>query len=265
MIGNYRQDWAQLQGQRNPALVTYAREIWLVDNSYTGRSDLPAIQRFDLFVKVKVWPVPGIDLDAKRVGVVYRIPGVVTDLTVTGSYFTTLPDGYEEWHVRIHLPDGSPGPLTVNAWYQPMAGNTFFDDLNGELHPALGPDLEGSMYVNQVAEATDIRVTSTGVRGRITARLADLSFVKDVGMVATTDDWATVRSFGMGGSGSPNRWHWVRDLDADFEWWAIDVDIPGDVKRFQYAIVYRHGTQAGVRPYEIWANRRGANYVVERA
>jgi hypothetical protein len=262
MIGNYRLDWAQSQGQRNTSMVNYYRENWVMVSGSAGRGDNPNLLRLTVFLKVKVRPVPQADLNSKRVGVVYRMPYVPADITALGYYFTTLADGYEEWHVPVHLTTSTPGPLAFTAWYQDGHGNTFFDDFSGELHPALGVD--DSRFVDQVAATTTIALDSTGVHGQITVRLADLSFVKDVAMVATTDNWATVLTFGSDQSGATNRWHWIRDLDADYETWGIDVQIPGNVQRFQYAIAYRHGIQVTNRPYEIWASRRGANYVVDR-
>jgi hypothetical protein len=262
MLGNYRLDWAQEQGRRDPSMVNYYGESWHFTGGSTGSRFGPGVSIVFLFLKLKVRPVQGADLNRKRVGVVYRTASLFVDVTAVGSYFTTLADGYEEWHVLVSQSSWE-GAITFTAWYQDGQGNTFYDDNGGERHVATSR-IDDSEFIDQLPSTTNIALTQAGVQGRVTIRLADLAFAKDVGMVATTDNWANVRRFGMGPAGSPNAWQWVRDDTPSSEQWEIALQIPGDFQRFEYAMFYRHGIVPGVRSYTFWASRRGANYVVVR-
>lgn len=256
ILGGGQTDWAQQQGQHNPAMVSYYGEKWW---AYTDCNSRFGCQGIDLFIKVRVKPVQGANLEQKRVGVVYRAPGEANPITVTGNYFTTWGNGDEEWHVKVPLRTWQ-NIVSFNAWYQDGTGNTFFEDNAGELHAiAIG---SSTAAITHVWQHTNVAVTAQGVQGDISVRLADLDWDKEVAIVWTTDDWATVNWFETG-SGQ-NEWHWVEDQGGDYERWAINVDIPGDFQSFQYAVVYRHGIVNGAAVYEFWDNNGGSNWVVLR-
>lgn len=259
VIGNDQTDWAQQQGQRNTSMVRYYHENWWAYN-YTTCNSRFCPQFIDLFVKLAVRPVQGADLNWKRVGLVYRAPGTNQLTTVTGTYYTTWNNGEEEWHIKITLPSYH-NIVSFNAWYQDGAGHTYYDDNNGELHvTTVG---SGSVAVIQMYgdSFTNVAVDRTGVHGTISARVADVDYNKQVSMVYTTDNWQTVHWMDMG-SGQ-NQWHWVEDYGNDYERWAVDVNLPGNVQQFQYAIRYRHGVVNGAYAYEFWDNNNGQNYVVQ--
>ncbi len=256
IIGNGQTDWAQQQGQRNPAMVSYYKESWynLTDCGMRG-----GCQGIDLFLKLRVKPVAGANLADKRVGVVYRKPGTSELTTVTGNYFTTWGNGDEEWHIKIHL-RSSENLVSFNAWYQDGAGHTYFDDNQAELHAvAIGGSYAA---IQQLWYLNTVTVTAQGVQGNIEVRLADIDYDKQVAMVWTTDDWQTTNWSNTGGA--QNQWHWAEDLGTDYERWEINLDIPGDFQSFKYAIVYKHGVVNGATVYEIWDNNGGSNYVVVR-
>ncbi|MFT3771128.1 MAG: hypothetical protein QM820_37410 [Minicystis sp.] len=261
VIGDNQTDWAQQQGQRNTYWVNHYHESWWSYNYSTCNSRF-CPQYIDLFIKLAVRPAANADLNWKRVGVVYRAPGTTALTTVTGSYFSTWNNGQEEWHVKVTVPSYQ-NVISFNAWYQDGAGNTYYDDNNGELHVAtIGP---GSVAVVQMGgdPYTNVTVDATGVHGSVSARVADIDYDKSVSMVFTTDGWATSRWLEIG-SGS-NGWHWAEDYGTDYERWAVDLDIRGDFQQFQYAIRYRHGVVNGAYTYEFWDNNNGQNYVVNRA
>lgn len=256
IIGNGQTDWAQQQGQRNTAMVGYYGQSWF---NYTDCGSRGGCQGIDLFIKVRVKPVAGANLDQKHVGVVYRKPGSSQLTTADGYYFTTWGNGDEEWHVKIHL-RSSENIVSFNAWYQDGVGNTFFDDNGGELHAiAIGGSYAA---IQHMWEHTSVTVTDQGVQGKIAVRIADLDWDKEVAMVWTTDDWATVSWSNMG-SGQ-NQWHWAADYGNDYERWEIDMNIPGDFQHFKYAIVYKHGIVNGATVYEFWDSNGGSNWVVVR-
>ncbi|MBK8253777.1 MAG: hypothetical protein IPK82_14055 [Polyangiaceae bacterium] len=256
IIGGGQTDWAQQQGQRNTTMVSYYKENWW---SYTDCGSRFGCQGIDLFLKIRVKPVAGANLDQKKIGVVYRKPGTSALTTVTGNYFTTWGNGDEEWHVKVSVRSWE-NIVSFNAWYQDGLGNTYFDDNNTELHAvAIGGSYPA---ITHMWNYTNVAVTASGVQGDISVRLADIDYDKQVAMVYTTDDWQTVQWMNMGNAA--NQWHWVEDNGDDYERWAVSVNIPGNFTKFQYAVVYRHGVQNGAALYEFWDNNGGTNWVVLR-
>src|SRR4051812_33580630 len=73
VLAGGQSDWAQQQGQRNTYWVQYRGESWF---QYTDCGSRGGCQGVDLFMKVYVRPAAGADLNWKRVGIVYRAPGV---------------------------------------------------------------------------------------------------------------------------------------------------------------------------------------------
>ncbi len=256
VIGNGASDWAQQQGQRNPAMVSYYKESWF---SYTDCNNRGGCQGVDLYLKLRIKPQVGANLDQKRVGVVYRKPGSAALTTVTGNYFTTWGNGDEEWHVKVSLRSWE-NIVSFDAWYQDGLGHTYFDDNNNELHAV---SIGGSYAaIQHLWNFTNVAVTPAGVQGTVSVRMADIDFDKQVAMVWTTDNWATTNWSNMGGA--DNQFHWVEDYGSDYERWDCNVNLPGNFTSFQYAVVYRHGTVNGATVYEFWDNNGGSNFVVLR-
>lgn len=258
VIGGGQADWAQQQGQRNTAMVSYYKENWYQYVNCNGRFGCSNI---DLYVKLRVKPAWNANLADKKVGVVFRAPGTNALTTVTGNYFTTWGNGDEEWHVKIPL-SATQTITSFNAWYQDGAGNTFFDDNGGELHAVAIGSSYAAITQMYGAGMTDVAIDERGVYGKIAARLADIDWDKQVAMVWTTNNWASTNWMNMGSN--RNEWHWAADYGDDYERWEVEVAIPGDVQQFQYAIVYRHGVTNGAQQYEFWDNNNGNNYVVNR-
>lgn len=248
-------DWAQAQGQRNPAMVTYGQSFW---HEFTNPSGRFGYQGVDVIVKLRVKPVSGADLSKKRVGVEWHNPGVPSR-TAVGAYFATLADGYEEWHVRMALRSYDSHAVVFNTWYQDGKGNTFFDDNSGEFY-AVAYDGAYSV-VRQDWGQTKLTLDATGVHGSIVLAIADLDFDKDLRVRYTTDDWKTTKELTIGAAS--NALTFVRKLGLGIEEWRVDVNLPGAAARLQYAVVYRHGVINGARPIEFWDNNGGQNYVVQ--
>lgn len=254
VIGDGQSDWAQQQGQRDTARVSYYGENWF---NYTNCGNRGGCQGIDLFIKLRVKPAAGANLANKHVGVVYRAPGSNALTTVAGNYFTTWGNGDEEWHVKVSL-RSSQTVVSFNAWYQDGVGNTLYDDNQGELHPvAIGSSFQAIAHMWGL---TDLVVDDAGAHGAIAVRLADIDVDKQVSMVYTTDNWQTTHWLDMGAG--QNQWHWVEDYGADYERWQVDVNLPGSFQQLQYAVVYRHGVQNGATTYEFWDNNAGQNFVV---
>jgi hypothetical protein len=111
-----------------------------------------------------------------------------------------------------------------------------------------------------------VRVDEHGVSGKVSLQLADLDYDKQLVLVGTTDDWATVIELGLGAPGEKTALAWAEDLWGGYERWQVDLDLPcSAVTRFQYAVAYRHGVVNGATEYEFWDNNWGQNYLVERA
>ena len=152
--------------------------------------------------------------------------------------------------------------FTFTAWYQDGKGNTLYDDNAGELHAVA---YQGNhVIVRQDRGATDVHITDSGVTGRVVAIVANLDFDKFVRMVWTTDNWKTAHEFDPGDADKTNAWHWLDSQGPQFERWEIKLDVPGPVERFEYALLYRHGTVNGAKTYDFWDNDGGMNYLVTK-
>jgi hypothetical protein len=263
--GSDKADWAQLEGKRDTSMVVFQGDYW------TERA--PCYDRFcsalDVMVKVHIKPVEGANQSTKRIGVVVSRPGSGESQTYVGSYFSTN-NGLEEWHVRVGSRTNytSQYPLFVfTAWYQDGKGNTWYDDNKGEFHAVCAGDRY--RVISQAWCCTDpvtkVLLDDNGVSGKIVATIADLDYDKELALVWTTDDWATVNTSAMGGPDELNKWHWVNDSWGGADIWEINLAIPGSFTKFEYAIVYRHGVTNDAKVYEFWDNNGGRNYVVTKA
>lgn len=253
--------WLDYEGQRNTDMVSFLGETW---HEYYDCNTRGGCMGVAMFIKVRVQPVVGSDLDYKRVGVVFRSPGG-EPVTAMGSYFTTYSDGGEEWHVRVDRRSWESGVFRFDAWYQDGLGNTFIDDNAGEGHVATHHG-NYSVIRHYWDPAEGLTVDGDGVQGRLSFHVADLDYDKDIRMIWSTDGWATANEFGLGDGFTPNNvMHWTEDLWNGYERWAINVDLPGDFERFEYAVVYRHGVVNDADVYEFWDNNGGYNYVINRA
>src|SRR5690606_31946073 len=120
-------------------------------------------------------------------------------------------------------------------------GNTFFDDNAGEFHAvstSRGYPIVQLRNYNLPLDAKPLALTDEGVKGQLFLAVADLDYDKEIALVATTDNWATVMELGVGSPEEPNRWYWVEDAWTGYENWAINVDLPGEFETFEYAVVY---------------------------
>lgn len=254
-------DWAQDEGKRNTDMVAYDQGWWHEMRDCSNRGGCMSV---DVFLKLKVQPVEGANIDTKRVGVVVKSPdGSSEAKTYVGSYFSTA-DGKEEWHVRVSRRGWESGPFVFTAWYQDGKGNTWFDDNEGEFHAV---SYQGNYAViRQAWDQTTVKVDGDGVNGKISLYVADLDFDKVVDMVWSIDDWKTSNVAHMGDPNEPNSTHWVENLWAGTQRWEINLAIPGeDVQAFQYAFLYKHGVVGAAKTYEFWDNNYGNNYVIRRA
>ncbi len=248
-------DWVQYEGQRNTDMVSYAQSYWSECESYTSRFGCSTI---NVFLKVRVKPVAGANLDYKEVGVVWRDPYSGSEQTAYGHYVATWANGDEEWRVPVSVPAWR-DYFAFNTFYRDGAYHTYYDDNQGEYHVVnAGPPTQITRvnpWANTVTAGED------GVQGTISLRVANLDWDKDIELFGTTDGWATMYRLGMGQAGDRNLWYWTENVYGG-ELWEIDLDLPGPVDQFEYAVVYRHGVINGAQVYEFWDNNGGGNYVV---
>jgi len=248
-------DWAQYEGHRNTNMVAYNGDWWARCTSNT-RFGCGATA---ITLKLRVRPIANVDINWKKVGIVYHTPDDPTERTAVGSYFATYGDGTEEWQVTATI--GATSVMLFDAWYQDGAGATWVDDNQGELH-VINPG-PGYQVVRVEPWLNTATVGADGVHGTISIQAADLDFDKVIELVGTTDGWQTVQHFGMGAAGDKNRTYWKEDLSyGNRERWQIDLDLPGAATRFEYAVMYRHGVVNGARTSEFWDNNYGQNYAI---
>jgi len=255
-------DWVEDEGQRNTDMVRFEGGYW---HQFKDCSNRGGCQGVDVFVKVLVKPVESANLDTKRVGVLFQATNWQGnfDATASGQYYATREDGWEEWHVVIARRSYEPGYFAFTTWYQDGTGQTYYDDNNGEKHVAVYQGIY--TVIRQDWEHTLLQVGDEGVQGTISAILADIDYDKDLRLVWTTDGWQTTHESLMGSENNANEWYWMEDLWTGQERWEIDVDIPGPVDTFEYAIVYKHGVVNNAKSYDFWDNNGGGNYHVARS
>lgn len=266
------QDWAQARGERNREMVRFDGHYW---HSQSDCGTRFGCSTTNYYIQLFVRPVAGVDLEQKKVGIVYRPTGTYTQpKTVNGHYVRTRDDGLEEWHVPVALNLWSDGRImNFNAWYED--GNwffhepsgewrkrTYYDDNAGDLYPVVTQATQAIVYN---AWGSSFNVTQEGVKGKVQVRITNFDYEKEVAMVYTTDGWKTFDWVGMGSPDQKNGFYWVRGYGpegqpADYEQWEADLDLAGPVEKFEFAFVYRHGLNEGARRYEFWDNNWGRNY-----
>jgi hypothetical protein len=255
-------DWAQYEGKRDTSMVSFTGS-WF-HNCAAGNTRF-GCGSIAVHLKIRIKPQQNVDLDWKRVGVVYRSPNDLADRTAVGTYSHTYANGDEEWNVTITTPSWKP-TILFDAWYQDGKGGTFVDDNQGEFHVVnAGPEYQ---IVRVEPWLNTLALTDTKLSGKISVQASDLDFDKRLELVGSKDGWQTTIHLGSGNPGDTNKWYWAEDFPfaEGRERWVIDVDLPADgAARFEYAVVYRHGVVNGAKTYEFWDNNGGGNYRVEKA
>lgn len=247
VIAYGQQHWYERSGRRDLSQVRYYNESWRDFSNCNSRYGCMSVT---VFIKVAVKPNPAADLSYKKVGVVFREVGKPDPITSVGTYFGRHPDGYEEWHVPVKSTSFQ-GTFTFGAWYEDGAGNTFYDDNNGELYAMTWREPYNDYTTLSVDwGGTNARFTSGGVTGTLSFTVEDLDYDKELRFLYSTDGGSTWKTLPMGASGDKNKIYWSSDLSTDFERWKIDLDLPGSFPSFQYKVVYRHGIVGGAAPVE---------------
>lgn len=247
VIAYGQRDWAQQLGTRDRSKVTYYNEFW---RDYSSCSSRYGCSSLTVFIKVRVKPTVGADLSYKKIGVVYRELGKSDPITVTGYYFATHGDGWEEWHVPVKSTSFQ-GAFTFNAWYEDGKSGRFYDDNNGELYALTWTDPpKDYVTVRPDWALSTATVSATGVSGRLAFVIADLDYDKELRLEWSTDNWTTTNVAPMGTAGEKNKLIWNANLGNDFERWVIDLDLPGSPLNFRCRLVYKHGVVNGATPVE---------------
>lgn len=260
VVADGQRDWVQNLGKRDRAMVRYYHEFW---RDYSDCGSRFGCASVTVFLKVAVRPVVGADLSYKKVGAVYREVGSSVPSTATGRYFSTHPDGYEEWHIPIKSFNHQ-GAFLFNAWYEDGKYGRYYDDNNGELY-ALTWSEPSADYVTIRPDwaSSTAKLDGPGLTGRLYFVVEDLDYDKDLSLEWSTDEWATKNSFGMGASGATNKLYWDSNLGRDFDRWAIDLDLPGGFPTFRFRLVYRHGVVSGA-DVETFVGGGASGYLIQR-
>ena len=167
-----------------------------------------------------------------------------------GSFSSSVPGNGEIWTAHV---GGSPIDQFVVEYE--VLGTTFWDNNSGfnyalDTHSAQSTDGVGSVVLNLNVLAVAQEVDAGG-NLKVEVLVKNLAFAKQVGVVYTTDNWATFRNaFGVFQQsfppfGSPHQ--------ENPELWAISAFV-GVGKNGQFAVFY------GVNGSTSWDNNFGRNY-----
>src|SRR5213592_4338230 len=107
-------DWAQYEGKRDTSTVSFTG-TWF--HNCTNNNTRFGCGSIAVDLKIRIKPVANVDLNYKKVGVVFRSPNDLTDRTAVGTYSQTYPNGDEEWNVTVSTPSWKP-TILFDAWYQ---------------------------------------------------------------------------------------------------------------------------------------------------
>jgi Carbohydrate/starch-binding module (family 21) len=179
----------------------------------------------------------------KQVAIHGRTPGSPTFADRGAVFQESLPDGREMWKLKT-----SDEMVEFVAKYA-VSGSTFFDNNGGANYkqPQVFDEFDALLgRVPQVVHGTSGFSDTTHIS--VTAALKNLAFAKQVGIVFTTNNWATT-GVAFGG--------FSHMLKSGNEVWTVSAAI-GNAKRVDFAIFYR------VNGQEFWDNNFWRNYTLSR-
>ena len=180
---------------------------------------------------------------AKQVAIHGRTPSGPTFGDRGAVFQESLPDGLELWKVTT-------GDEMVEfvAKYS-VNGNTFFDNNDGANYkqPQVFDEFDALVgRAPQVVHATSGFSDATHIK--VTAAVKNLAFAKQVGIVFTTNNWAS-SAVAFGGFS-----HMLKSGD---EVWTVNATV-GTALHVDFAIFYR------VNGQEFWDNNFWRNYTLLR-
>jgi hypothetical protein len=166
------------------------------------------------------------------------------------SFASAAPAGFEIWSAHL----GSPAIDQFVVEYS-VLGQTFWDN-NGAANYTLdvaaseARDGTGSVALNPNVSVLNWFVDLSG-NLRVSLFVKNLAFVKQLGLVYTTDDWATFHNaFGSYEQSYPP---FGRPEQPNAESWSISAPV-GIGSHGQFAVFY------AVNGNTFWDNNLGANY-----
>jgi len=179
----------------------------------------------------------------KQVAILGRTPGSSTFADRGATFQESLPDGRELW--RLTTGDEM---IEFVAKYA-VSGTTFFDNNGGTNYkqPQVFDEFDALLgRVPEVVHGTSGFSDLTHIT--VTVAVKNLAFAKQVGIVFTTNNWAS------SGVASGIFSHMLKSGD---EVWTVLAPV-GTAKRVDFAIFYR------VNGQEFWDNNFWRNYTLSR-
>jgi len=179
----------------------------------------------------------------KQVAIFGRTPGSSTFADRGATFQESLPDGRELW--RLTTGDEM---IEFVAKYA-VSGTTFFDNNGGTNYkqPQVFDEFDALLgRVPEVVHGTSGFSDLTHIT--VTVAVKNLAFAKQVGIVFTTNNWAS------SGVASGIFSHMLKSGD---EVWTVLAPV-GTAKRVDFAIFYR------VNGQEFWDNNFWRNYTLSR-
>jgi len=159
---------------------------------------------------------------------------------IPAQFAEQLGDGREIW-----VAPASNGEDEFVARYT-VNGNTYWDNNQGKNYPfpKAFDDFKAISGYNYKVVLGEASIGSNKLH--VIIAVQDIAFDKQVGIVFTTDNWATAHQAPAFYSG---------ELERGMERWKVEVNV-GSVSEVQFAIFYR------VLGGEYWDNNFWANYTV---
>ena len=179
----------------------------------------------------------------KQVAIHGRTPGGTAFADRPAIFQESLPDGRELWKLKT-----GDEMLEFVAKYR-ISGTTFLDNNGGSNYkqPQVLDEFDALVgRVPQVVHGTSGFSDATHIS--VTAALKNLAFIKEVGIVFTTDNWVSSGvAFGR----------FTHTLKSGNEIWTVNAPV-GITNRVDFAIFYR------VNGQESWDNNFWRNYTLIR-
>jgi hypothetical protein len=190
------------------------------------------------------------------------------------SYLKPADANTEIWYYEINYGVGTPqaANFAQNAFLDEFAikyvvnGQEYWDNNNGKNYNIFNYTATDGLYMQDGLHVSADTYRSKFICGgnknnlQVFADLRNIAFKKEVTLVYTTDNWATVlrapfsfaNTYAFGGDN-----FFINPSARNFEKWVVNLSTPRTISSVQYAISYK------VNGVEYWDNNYTRNYTIK--